>query len=261
MKVVIFAGGMGTRLGSLSESTPKPMVEIGGKPIIWHIMKHYSHYGHNEFIICAGYHQEVMRQWFLNYRTDFSDVTIDYKNNDIKIHNNIVEPWKVSVINTGFNTPTGTRLDRVKDFIGNETFMLTYGDAVSNVNIDTLIKEHKKSVSNGDLATITAVSVGQQFGILELDEKGEISKVSSLREKSQVDGSLINAGFMIIEPKALKYNDLALEVAPGMLTNLASEGLLNAYKHNGFFQSMDSEREYSILNNLFDTGNPPWVTW
>ena len=191
MKVVLLAGGFGTRISEESHLRPKPMVEIGGKPILWHIMKYYSHFGHNEFIICCGYKQHVIKEWFANYYLHNSDITFDFtQDNKMIVHNNVAEPWKVTLIDTGLNTMTGGRIKRIKDYVNNEPFMLTYGDGVSNVDLDKLVEFHK---SHGKIATMTAVNVGQQFGVLEIDEDGTINK---FREKSDSDGGVINAGFI-----------------------------------------------------------------
>lgn len=195
MKVVLLAGGFGTRISEESHLRPKPMVEIGGKPILWHIMKYYSHFGHNEFIICCGYKQHVIKEWFANYYLHNSDITFDFtQDNKMIVHNNVAEPWKVTLIDTGLNTMTGGRIKRIKDYVNNEPFMLTYGDGVSNVDLDKLVEFHK---SHGKIATMTAVNVGQQFGVLEIDEDGTINK---FREKSDSDGAVINAGFMELNP-------------------------------------------------------------
>ena len=200
MKVVLLAGGFGTRISEESHLRPKPMVEIGGKPILWHIMKYYSHFGHNEFIICCGYKQHVIKEWFANYYLHNSDITFDFtQDNKMIVHNNVAEPWKVTLIDTGLNTMTGGRIKRIKDYVNNEPFMLTYGDGVSNVDLDKLVEFHK---SHGKIATMTAVNVGQQFGILEIDEDGTINK---FREKSDSDGGVINAGFMVLNPEIFDY--------------------------------------------------------
>ena len=189
MKVVLLAGGFGTRISEESHLRPKPMVEIGGKPILWHIMKYYSHFGHNEFIICCGYKQHVIKEWFANYYLHNSDITFDFtQDNKMIVHNNVAEPWKVTLIDTGLNTMTGGRIKRIKDYVNNEPFMLTYGDGVSNVDLDKLVEFHK---SHGKIATMTAVNVGQQFGVLEIDEDGTINK---FREKSDSDGGVIKPG-------------------------------------------------------------------
>lgn len=258
MKVVILAGGFGTRISEESEFKPKPMIEIGGKPIIWHIMKEYSHYGFNEFIICAGYKQHIIKQWFANYFLHNSDITFDFTHgtNDMIIHNQQCEPWKVTVVDTGLNTMTGGRIKRVQPYIGNETFMMTYGDAVCDVNIAELYKFHK---SHGKRATLTATMLEQSKGVLNI---GGDNAVKSFREKNISDGAPINAGYMVLEPEVFGYIDgdsTVFEREP--LERLAEEGELMSYTYKGFWQCMDNKREMDTLEALWKSGAAPWKTW
>lgn len=256
MKVVILAGGFGTRISEESHLRPKPMIEIGGKPILWHIMKEYSHYGFNEFIICCGYRQHMIKEYFADYYLHNSDVTFDFAdNNNMIVHNNIAEPWKVTLIDTGLKTMTGGRIKRIQKYIGQETFMLTYGDAVSDIDISKLYQYHK---SHGKKATLTAVEVNQRFGILDI----EGDTILEFREKENVGGDCINAGYMVLEPSVFEYldgDDTVFEQGP--LTSLAEEGQLKAYKHNGFWQCMDTKREKDALEKMWEEGNAPWKTW
>ncbi|MBP9997243.1 MAG: glucose-1-phosphate cytidylyltransferase [Lachnospiraceae bacterium] len=258
MKVVILAGGYGTRISEESHLKPKPMVEIGEKPILWHIMKEYSHYGFNEFIICCGYKQHVIKEWFADYYLYNSDVTFDFADdNKMTVHQNVAEPWKVTLVDTGLNTMTGGRIKRIQKYVGDETFMLTYGDAVSDVDVNKVLEFHK---AHGKLATITAVSVDQRFGVLDIDENDSINE---FREKNaETDGSRINAGYMIMEPKVFDYiegDSTVFEKAP--LERLARENNLKAYKHNGFWQCMDTKREKDRLDAMWEAGNAPWKVW
>lgn len=256
MKAVILAGGFGTRISEESHLKPKPMIEIGEKPIIWHIMKLYSHYGIRDFVICAGYKQHVIKEYFSNYYLHNSDVTFDLENNTVKYHTNFSEPWRVSVIDTGLNTMTGGRIKRIKDYIGNEPFMLTYGDGVSDVDINELYECHKAS---GKFCTMTATHAGQRFGVLEI--AGDNS-VEGFREKSDSDGSMINVGFMVCEPQVFDYIDgdaTVFEKDP--LERLAADRQLNAYRHDGFWQCMDAVREKELLERLWASGKAPWKVW
>ncbi len=258
MKVVILAGGRGTRISEESQYRPKPMIEIGGMPIVWHIMKLYFSYGFKEFIICAGYKQEIIKQWFYNYSIYKNDITIDFTNevNKIVINKDRTEPWKVTIADTGLETMTGGRVKRVKDYIGNEPFMLTYGDAVCDVDISELVKFHNNSKK---IATLTAVKIAQQKGILDIDEN---NSVRSFREKSASDGSLINAGFMVLEPEVFNYiEDDKTILEKDVLEKLASENQLMSYVHEGFWQCMDNIREKEILERLYALGKAPWVKW
>lgn len=258
MKVVLLAGGYGTRISEESQYKPKPMIEIGGKPILWHIMKGYSHYGINEFIICAGYMQHVIKEWFADYFLHNSDITFDFTKgkNDMIIHNQYCEPWKVTVVDTGLNTMTGGRIKRIQPYIGDETFMLTYGDGVCDVNINDLVKFHK---SHGKIATLTAVTLEQQKGVLDI---GGDNAVHSFREKSLSDGAPINAGFMVLESKIFDYisdDSTVFEKEP--LSKLASEGQLMSFRHKGFWQCMDTKREKDMLEKLYSSNKAPWVVW
>lgn len=257
MKVVILAGGFGTRISEESHLKPKPMIEIGDQPILWHIMKQYSYYGFNEFIICAGYKQHIIKQYFADYYLHRSDITFDFTaENSMTVHNNFSEPWKVTVVDTGLNTMTGGRIKRIEKFIGDEAFMLTYGDGVSDVNIKKLVEFHK---SHGKTATLTAINVGQRFGVLDVDAD---NKINAFREKDDLDGSMINAGFMVLEPEIFKYIDgdsTVFEKEP--LEAVAKKGELMAYKFDGFWQCMDTQRDKYKLETLWESGNAPWKKW
>ena len=257
MKVVLLAGGFGTRISEESHLKPKPMIEIGGKPILWHIMKEYSNYGYNDFIICCGYKQYVIKEWFADYALHNSDVTFDFANGGkMTVHNNFSEPWKVTLVDTGLNTMTGGRVKRIQPYVGDETFMLTYGDGVCDVNINDLVEFHKK---HGKIATMTSVSVGQRFGVLDIDDNDTIR---SFREKNDSDGSRINAGYMVLEPKIFDFIDgdsTVFEKEP--LETCAKLGELKAYKHNGYWQCMDTKREMEKLEELWQTGKAPWKSW
>ena len=257
MKVVILAGGKGTRISEESQYKPKPMIEIGGMPILWHIMKLYSYYGFNDFIICAGYKQEIIKQWFANYFINRSDITFDFSNgNELTIEHNKVEPWKVTIVDTGLETMTGGRIKRIKEYIGNEPFMMTYGDAVCDVDINKLAKFHKK---NEKIATLTAVKLGQEKGILDIAEN---NSVRSFREKRNSDGSLINAGFMVLEPEIFEYikGDKTI-FEKEVLEILAKENQLMSYTHHGYWQCMDNIREKEILEKLYILNKAPWKKW
>ena len=258
MKVVILAGGFGTRISEESQFKPKPMIEIGGKPILWHIMKEYSYYGFNEFIICAGYMQHVIKEWFADYFLHNSDITFDFTKgrDDMIIHNQHCEPWKVTVVDTGLNTMTGGRIKRVAPYIGNEPFMMTYGDGVCDVDIKKLVEYHQ---SHGKIATLTAVILEQEKGVLDI---GGDNAVKSFREKSRTDGAPINAGYMVLNPKIFDYidgDDTIFERRP--LERLAAEGQLMSYMHRGYWQCMDTKREKDMLEKLLSSGNAPWKKW
>ena len=258
MKVVILAGGYGTRISEESQYRPKPMIEIGGKPILWHIMKEYSYYGFNEFVICAGYKQYMIKQWFADYFLRCSDVTFDYSDgdNNMLIHNTSIEPWKVTVVDTGYSTMTGGRIKRVEKYVNDDSFMMTYGDGVCDVDIQELLDFHK---ANGKIATLTAVLIEQQKGILDIAEN---NSVRAFREKSLSDGALINAGYMVFEPEIFRYIDgdeTILEREP--LERLAEKGELMSYTHKGFWQCMDNAREKQLLENMWDDGKAPWKKW
>jgi glucose-1-phosphate cytidylyltransferase len=256
MKVVILAGGFGTRLSEETAVRPKPMVEIGGKPILWHIMKIYSHYGFNEFVVCLGFKGYMIKEYFSNYFLHMSDVTFDMEQNTMQVHQKFVEPWRVTLVDTGVDSMTGGRLKRVARYIGDETFMLTYGDGVADVNIKELLAFHR---GHGRAATITATQPSGRFGALNMT--GE-SLVTSFQEKPAGDGSWINGGFFVLEPRVLDRiaGDATLfEREP--LESLAQDGQLVAYKHNGFWQPMDTLRDRTHLESLWDSGKAPWKCW
>lgn len=260
MKVVILAGGFGTRISEESGIRPKPMVEIGGKPILWHIMKLFSFYGLNEFIICCGYKGYMIKEYFSNYFLHMSDVTFDLRNNEMKVHRKSSEPWKVTLVDTGENTMTGGRIKKIADHINNETFCLTYGDGVSNVNIRELINFHHEQKA---LATLTAVRQPGRFGAFTLHDND--SKISSFREKPKGDGidnAWINGGFFIVDPKAINFitdDSTVWEKEP--MEILAKNGDLFAYRHEGFWQPMDTLRDKHLLEDLWDNGDAPWKVW
>lgn len=258
MKVVLLAGGFGTRISEESQFKPKPMIEIGGIPILLHIMKLYSHYGYNEFVICAGYKQHIIKEYFAEYFLHTSDITFDFSKgtNEMIVHRNNSERWKVTVVDTGLNTMTGGRIKRIQPYIGNEPFMLTYGDAVCDVNIADLVQFHKK---HGKLATLTAVIQKQQKGVLDITEQGS---VKSFREKQGSDGTAINAGFMVLQPEVFDYlegDQTVFETTP--LQRLVEEGELMSYRHTGFWQCMDTAREKELLETLWANGTAPWKVW
>ena len=257
MKVVLLAGGFGTRISEESHLKPKPMVEIGGMPILWHIMKQYSYYGFNEFVICCGYKQHVIKEFFADYYLHRSDVTFDFTDsNKMIVHNNVAEPWKVTLVDTGLNTMTGGRIRRIKDYVGDETFLLTYGDGVSNINISDVVEYHKK---HGKMMTMSAYNVGQRFGVLEINKDGLIT---AMREKSIDDGSLINIGFMVVEPEIFDYiegDSTVFEQEP--IKTVSEMGQLMAYKHDGFWQCMDTLRDKEKLESLWANNEAPWKVW
>ena len=257
MKVVLLAGGLGSRISEESHLKPKPMIEIGGKPILWHIMKEYSYYGFNEFIICAGYKQHVIKEYFKDYYLHCSDITFDFSNENARIiHNNVAESWEVTIVDTGLNTLTGGRIKRVKEYIGNEPFMLTYGDGVCDVNIADLLKFHKEG---GKLATMTAIQPGGRFGTLEIDKDNIIERFA---EKQKEDGGWINGGYMVLEPEVIDYIDgdkTTFEREP--LERLSAEGQLQAYKYNGFWQCMDTLLDKTGLETLLENNQAPWKVW
>lgn len=258
MKVVLLAGGFGTRISEESQYKPKPMVEIGGKPILWHIMKEYSHHGFSDFIICAGYKQHMIKEWFANYFLFSSDVTFDYTGgkNEMHVHSNGCDEWKVTVVDTGLHTMTGGRIKRVKEYIGDEPFMMTYGDGVCDVDILELKRFHE---SHGKIATLTAVKLEQQKGVLDI---GGDNAVKSFREKNREDGSSINAGYMVLNPEVFDYiegDTTVFERDP--LETLANEGQLMSYLHHGFWQCMDNKREMETLEKYIASGTAPWMKW
>lgn len=256
MKVLILAGGLGSRLSEETNLKPKPMVEIGGKPILWHIMKIYSYYGFNEFVILCGYRGYIIKEYFANYFMHLADMTIDMKSNTIEYHKAQAEPWKVTLIDTGNETMTGGRIKKVKDYINNETFMLTYGDGVADINISQLLNYHN---TNGKLITMTAVQAEGRFGSLVLNQS---NLVENFYEKPKGDGSWINGGFFVCNPKVIDYidNDMTIfERDP--LENLAKDGELMAFKHHGFWKPMDTLRDKNQLEMLLETKNAPWCKW
>ena len=255
MKVVILAGGLGTRLSEETDLKPKPMVEIGGKPILWHIMKIYSHYGFNEFIICCGYKGYVIKEYFANYFLHQADLTIDLSKNDLAIHSSHAEPWKITLVDTGLNTMTGGRIKRVENYVGNETFMLTYGDGVSDVNIQNLYAFHK---SHGKLATLTAVQPMGKFGSIEIKN----SAIESFQEKPKGDGAWVNGGFFILEPEIFEYIDddhTIWERKP--LERLTNENQLMAFQHDGFWRPMDTLRDRMDLESMWNSDHCAWKLW
>jgi len=258
MKVVLLAGGFGTRISEESQFKPKPMIEIGGMPILWHIMKEYSYYGHNEFIICAGYKQEYIKEWFANYFLNNSDVSFDWRNgkDEIIIHQVELEPWMVTIVDTGYNTMTGGRIKRIQKYVGDESFFMTYGDGVCDVDINKLLDFHK---AHGKIATLTAVQMAQEKGLLNI---GGDNAVKSFREKNMVDSAPVNAGYMVLEPEIFDYiegDSSVFEREP--LEQLVKEGELMSFIHEGFWQCMDNTREKNMLEKLLAEGNAPWKRW
>lgn len=257
MKTVLLAGGFGTRISEESHLRPKPMIEIGDQPILWHIMKSYAYYGYDEFIICCGYKAHAIKEYFADYYMHRSDITFDFANdNAMTIHNNVAEPWKVTVVDTGLNTMTGGRVKRVQKYIGDEPFMLTYGDGVCDVDIKALENYHR---AQGKIATITAVQPGGRFGVLDIEVDGSIS---NFQEKRKEDGGWINGGFMVLEPEIfdlIEGDSTVFEQYP--LEECARRGELSAYKHDGFWQCMDTLREKNMLEELVAKGEAPWVKW
>jgi glucose-1-phosphate cytidylyltransferase len=258
MKVVILAGGLGTRLSEETDVRPKPMVEIGGKPIIWHIMKTYSHYGFNEFVICCGYKGYVIKEYFANYFLHQTDVTFDLSNNSMKVHNSGSENWKVTLVDTGITTNTAGRIKRIKNYVGNEAFMLTYGDGVADIDINELLAFHKKA---GKIATLTSIQLPGRFGNVETDENGT---VKTFQEKPLGDGVWINGGFFVLEPGIFKYlegdmDQVQWEKKP--LIEIANDGQLAAYKHSGFWKCMDAIRDKIELEDLWQGNNADWKIW
>ncbi len=258
MKVVLLAGGFGSRISEESVFKPKPMIEIGGMPILWHIMKEYSYYGHNEFIICAGYKQEYIKSWFANYFLNNSDISFDFRNgkNELEVHHSYLEPWKVTVVDTGYNTMTGGRIKRIQEYIDDKPFFMTYGDGVCDVNINKLLEFHKE---HGKIATLTAVKQVQEKGVLEI---GGDQAVKAFREKNANDGAPINAGYMVLESAIFDYltdDSCVFEREP--LRKLVNEGQLMSYIHEGFWQCMDNVREKALLEKLLEANKAPWKKW
>ena len=256
MKVVLLAGGLGTRISEESHLKPKPMIEIGDKPILWHIMKYYSTYGFDEFIICAGYKQYVIKEFFADYFLHNSDITFDLKTNSMVVHNNNSEQWKVTVVDTGLTTMTGGRIERIRPFVGDEPFMLTYGDGLSNVDLSALWEFHKR---HGKTATVTMVNINQMKGVLDVAPDGT---VKNFREKDENDASLINGGYMIFNKEIFEYlhgDDTVLEQDP--FKQLVENGEMMGYLHEGFWQCMDTQREKQRLEALWAGGSAPWKRW
>ncbi|MDD4089249.1 MAG: glucose-1-phosphate cytidylyltransferase [Tissierellia bacterium] len=258
MKIVILAGGFGTRISEESHLKPKPMIEIGDAPILWHIMKYYSCFGFNDFIICCGYKGYVIKEYFADYYLHRSDITFDFSNgNEMIIHNNVAEPWRVTVVDTGLHTQTGGRIKRIQKYIDNETFMMTYGDGVSNIDIQKLVEQHK---STNNIVTLSAIQPGGRFGVLDIDESDR--KVIGFREKATEDAGWINAGFMVMEPTIFNYIDddkTIFEREP--LENLSAQGKLGVYKHYGFWQCMDTQRDKYHLESIWEKNKAPWKVW
>lgn len=256
MKVVILAGGRGTRISEETGSIPKPMVEIGNKPMLWHVMKLYSHYGFNDFIICLGYKGYLIKEYFANYFLHSADITLDLSRNKMEVHGSKAEPWKVTLIDTGLDTMTGGRIKRIKKYVDNQSFMLTYGDGIGDIDIKQVLSYHKK---HGRAATVTAVQAAGRFGALNITSSGN---VSSFFEKPKGDGAWINGGFFVLEPKVFDYikGDSTLwEKEP--MERLAENNQLNAYKHRGFWKCMDTMRDKIELEQLWDEGDAPWKLW
>lgn len=256
MKVVILAGGFGTRLSEETHLRPKPMVDIGDKPILWHIMKIYSTYGYNDFIICLGYKGYMIKEYFANYFIHQSDLTIDLTNNTIETHHSKAEPWKVTLVDTGKESMTGGRIKRIQNYVGNEPFLLTYGDGVGNVDIAAVVEEHRRSQK---LVTVTAVQPSGRFGALNLSENNQ---VNSFLEKPKGDGSWINGGFFVCQPEVFNYLDgdtTIWEREP--MERIAAEGQLQAFKHLGFWKPMDTLRDKQELEQAWESGTAPWKTW
>ena len=258
MKVVILAGGLGTRISEESHLRPKPMITIGDQPILWHIMKYYSCFGFQEFVICCGYKGYMIKEYFADYYLHRSDVTFDFSaENRMTVHSNVAEPWKVTLVDTGLNTQTGGRIKRVEKYIGDEPFMLTYGDGVSTVDLNALLEQHRTS---GKTVTLTGIQPGGRFGVLEIDGSGT---VTGFREKAKEDGGWINGGFMVMEPEVFRYlsadETCVLEREP--METLAAEGRLGVYKHEGFWQCMDTQRDKILLEERWERDNAPWKVW
>ncbi len=256
MKAVILAGGFGTRISEETDLKPKPMIDLGGKPILWHILKTYSHHGINDFVICCGYKSYVIKEYFANYFLHMSDVTIDMKENSMEVHNKRVEPWKITLVDTGEDSMTGGRIKRISEHVSEEeVFFLTYGDGLSDIDITKSLEFHKE---HGKLATVTAMYPPGRFGALEIKE----SKVTNFNEKPKGDGGKVSAGFFVLSPKILSYiegDQTIWEQEP--LNNLSKDGQLMAYEHQGFFQPMDTLRDKQLLQDLWDTGSAPWKVW
>lgn len=259
MKVVILAGGLGTRISEESHLRPKPMITIGEQPILWHIMKYYSHFGFHDFVICCGYKGHIIKEYFADYYLYRSDVTFDFSNeNRMTVHSNVAEPWRVTLVDTGLNTQTGGRIRRIRKYVAEEPFLLTYGDGVSDVDLAALLEQHRRS---GLAVTLTAIQPGGRFGVLDLDGDGQ--RVTGFREKAKEDGGWVNGGFMVMEPEIFDYlgesDGCILEREP--LETLAREGKLGVYKHGGFWQCMDTQRDRGLLEKLWNQQSAPWKVW
>lgn len=257
MKVVILAGGFGTRISEESHLKPKPMIEIGGKPILWHIMKYYASFGYNEFVICCGYKGYCIKEFFADYYLYMSDITFDFSDqNKMIVHNNYAEPWKVTLVDTGLNTMTGGRIKRIQKYVGREPFLLTYGDGVSDVNIKKLVEYHQQ---HGKIATLTAIQLGGRFGVLKVEDN---ENISGFQEKSEEDGGWINGGFMVLNTEIFDYIDgdnCVFERYP--LETMAKIKELKAFRHYGFWQCMDTLREKELLEDLWNNNKAPWKVW
>ncbi|MDR1192626.1 MAG: glucose-1-phosphate cytidylyltransferase [Peptococcaceae bacterium] len=258
MKAVILAGGFGTRISEESHLRPKPMIEIGGAPILWHIMKYYSHHGVNDFIICCGYKGYMIKEYFADYYLHRSDITFDFsRGGDMTVHSNVAEPWRVTVVDTGLETQTGGRIRRVRRYIGDERFLMTYGDGVSDIDLPGLLAAHERSAKT---VTLSAIQPGGRFGVLDINDRDDT--ITGFHEKAKEDGGWINAGFMVMEPGVFDYLDddaTVLERAP--LERLSAGGDLGVYKHRGFWQCMDTARDKSLLESLWERGDAPWKVW
>lgn len=258
MKVVILAGGYGSRISEESHLRPKPMIEIGGQPIMWHIMKYYSSFGFDDFVICAGYKQHVIKEYFADYYLRASDVTFDYRGSGetLEVHDTHAEPWRVTVADTGRDTQTGGRIRRIRRYVGDESFMLTYGDGLSDIDLNALLAYHERE---GGTVTLTGVDVAQRFGVLDMDHEG---RIKAFREKSDVDDAAINGGFMVVEPEIFgeRLGD-ADDFSKVALEDLAAKGKLTCYRHTGFWKCMDTQRDREILEEIWSSGNAPWKVW
>jgi glucose-1-phosphate cytidylyltransferase len=264
VKVVILAGGLGTRLSEETAARPKPMVEIGERPILWHIMKGYSHHGFNDFVICLGYKGYMIKEYFSNYFLHMSDVTIDMRDNSVEVHQRAAEPWRVTLVDTGAQTSTGGRIKRVADYLGDDAFMLTYGDGVADVDLTALLAFHR---AHGHLATVTAVQPLGRFGAMQIVDDDVVDQFSApvvraFQEKPEGDGAWVNGGFFVLEPAVIERisgDDTLFENGP--LESLAADGELRAFRHHGFWQPMDTLRDVRTLEALWDAGNAPWAVW
>ncbi|MDR2929326.1 MAG: glucose-1-phosphate cytidylyltransferase [Propionibacteriaceae bacterium] len=257
MKVVILAGGFGTRISEESHLRPKPMITIGGRPILWHIMKSYSAQGYNDFVICAGYKQEFIKEWFANYMVNVSDVTFDFtRNGEVQLLGATPDPWRVTVVDTGLGTMTGGRVRRIRSFVGDEPFMLTYGDGVSDIDLFALEATHKRG---GQTVTVSVYRTGQTFGVIDLDSDGYVTE---FREKSRSDGSLINIGFMVVNPGVFDYLDSDSTILEqDALRQLSLDRRLGGYVHSGFWHCMDTQRDRQVLEEMWQNGAAPWKNW